>query len=76
MLIDVKIDELKPNTILFYDGKKIVSITEEQLLGDINKKLKSVIDFQDSLLKRQENHEVKIEEKQNRFIRAFKGDKI
>ena len=76
MLIDVKVDELKPNTVLFYDGKKIISLASDTLLSDINKKLKSVIDFQDSLLKRQENYEAKMEEKQNRFIRAFKGDKI
>lgn len=75
MIVELK-EKLQPNTFLFWDGKKLISITADELLADAKKRISQLEEFQTSLLKRQETYEVKMQEKQDRFIRAFKGDKI
>ena len=75
MIVELK-EKLEPNTFLFWDGKKLISVSRDDLLSDVIKRLSQLEEFQTSLLKRQETYEVKMQDKQDRFIRAFKGDNL
>jgi len=72
MIVDLK-EKLKPNTFLYYDGKQLISVSRDELLGDIDKKLKSLNDFQDSLLKRQQAFEERSKTKFRKFLSIFSG---
>lgn len=74
MIVDLK-EKLKPNTFLYWDGKQIVSISRDELLGDALKRINDLETFQDSLLKRQKNFEDKMKSKFKRFLSIFSGGK-
>lgn len=75
MIVELK-EKLVPNTFLFWDGKKLVSVSKDDLLGEIAKRLSDIEDFQESLLKRQAIHEERMKSKFKKFISIFKrGDK-
>lgn len=75
MIVELK-EKLQPNTFLFWDGKKLISVSRDDLLSEVIKRLSQLEEFQTSLLKRQETYEIKMQDKQDRFIRAFKGDNL
>lgn len=72
MIVELK-EKLKPNTFLYWDGKQLVSISHDELLGEIHKKLKALDEFQTSILKRQEAFESRIKNKFRKFLSIFSG---
>lgn len=74
MIVDLK-EKLKPNTFLFYDGKQLISVSRDELLGEIESNIKKIHEFQGSLLKRQDNFEVRIKDKFKKFLSIFSGGK-
>lgn len=72
MIVELK-EKLKPNTFVYWDGKQLTSVSRDELLGEIDKKLKSLDEFQGSLLKRQEAFEERSKTKFRKFLSIFSG---
>lgn len=72
MIVELK-EKLKPNTLLFWDGNKLVSITRDELLGDVSKRLTQIEEFNTSLLERQVKFEGKIKNRFKGFLGIFRG---
>jgi len=76
MIVDLKEGKLKPNTLLFYDGKKIIYMTPDELIKpfiDEIKQLRLDNTIRDQKVdKHLENANKKIEEHFGKFNEVFK----
>lgn len=71
MIVELK-EKLKPNSFLFWDGKNLVPITHEELLGDLSRRLDKIELFHDSLISQQKKYEVKMNDRFKKFLSIFK----
>ena len=75
MIVELK-EKLKPNSYLFWDGKNIIPVSKDELLGDIQKRIVKIEEFNTSLLERQGKFEGKMKSQFKRFLSIFRrGDK-
>lgn len=75
MIVELK-DKLKPNSFLFWDGKKIVPISHDELLNDVMKRVQKLEEFHQSVTTQQDKFEKKLEGRFKEFLNIFRrGDK-
>lgn len=71
MIVELK-EKLKPNSFLFWDGKNLVPITHEELLGDLSRRLDKIELFHDSITSQQKKYEIKMNDQFKKFLSIFK----
>jgi len=76
MIVDLKEGKLKPNTLLFYDGKQVISITKEDLIKPFVDEIRQLRCEVGVLNQKLEMHQENRSNKFKEFVKIFKGEKV